>query len=165
MESYTPRPIVFRNNRFLIVIVLIGSAVSVFLAACMLLMALSMFFPWHGYTFDRANRALGWLLGTVSCLFMAQWLWRLGHLMAHYEARLDDKGVDFSLGTKRSPKELFFAWDDIAAVKRQKTGRVQNYIVVGSDESYVKFTSYNFFRPEKLAHVIAARARLAIQDM
>ena len=165
MEIYMPKPIVFRNSRLLIGIVLSGSVVAMLTAATMLMMALSALLHLHGYTLERIGGVLGWSIGAASSLFVASWLWRRGRRMSHYEARLDDNGVDFLLGTRRSPKELFFPWDKISAIRRERTGKVRNYHVEGSDETYVKFTSRTFFRSEKLVRIIAARARQKIRDI
>jgi len=76
---------------------------------------------------------------------------------------LDSRGIDFSLGTKEEPQELFLAWDRIAAIKHKRVGSAQQYSVVGTDGSQAIFTSYTFFRPKKVARMIAARTGQAIQ--
>jgi hypothetical protein len=94
--------------------------------------------------------------------FMCPRLWALGRAMAGYQVDLDGRGVKFSLGTKKKPAELFLAWDQIAAIKYRRTGNVQQCWVEGTDGSEATFSSYTFFRPKKVARMIAERAGLAI---
>jgi hypothetical protein len=39
--------------------------------------------------------------------------------MAGYRVMLDSRGVNFNLGTKKKPSDLFLAWDQIAAIKHK----------------------------------------------
>jgi hypothetical protein len=90
-------------------------------------------------------------------------LFSLGRAMAGYQVRLDNRGVEFSLGTKKKPAELFMEWGQIAAIKQMRVGNAQQFWVEGTDGSEARFSSYTFFRPKKVARLIAARTGLAIQ--
>jgi hypothetical protein len=73
--------------------------------------------------------------------------------------------VEFNLGTKKIPSNLFLPWDQIAAIKSQRVVNAQQYFVEGTDGSRAIFSSYTFFRPNKVASQIAARAGLTIQKI
>jgi len=72
--------------------------------------------------------------------------------------------VNFNLGTKKKPSDLFLAWDQIAAIRHKRVGNAQQYTVQGRDGSEARFSSYTFFRPRKVARLIAERTGLAIQE-
>ena len=72
--------------------------------------------------------------------------------------------MDFNLGTKNKPSNLSLTWDQIAAIKHKRVGNAQQYFVQGTDGSEARFSSYTFFRPEKVARLIAARTGLTIQE-
>jgi hypothetical protein len=91
-------------------------------------------------------------------------MWKLSRGMAVYKVMLDSRGVNFNLGTKKKPSDLFLAWDQIAAIKHKRVGNAQNYYVLGKDGSEAIFSSYTFFRPKKVARLIAERAGLTIQE-
>jgi hypothetical protein len=90
-------------------------------------------------------------------------LWNLGRAMAGYQVKLDSRGVDFNLGTKKKPANLFMEWGQIAAIKQRRAGNAQQFWVEGTDGSEARFSSYTFFRPKQVARLIAARTGLAIQ--
>ena len=68
-------------------------------------------------------------------------------------------------GTKKNPSDLFLAWDQIAAIKFKRIGNAQQYYVLGKDGSEARFSSYTFFRPKKIARLIADRTGLTIQKV
>ena len=45
-----------------------------------------------------------------------------------------------------------------------KSAKAQQYFVQGTDGSEARFSSYTFFRPKKVARLIAARTGLTIQE-
>lgn len=157
-------PVVVRNSRFLIGVTRFGSVSAVFMALSMALAAISVLFPLSGFTLARTWNVLGWSFSACATGWMCPWLWKLGMDMANYQVRLDSRGVEFCLGTKKNPQELFLAWDQIVAIKHQRSGNIQIYNIYGSDDSQLQFTSYTFFRPKKLARLIAARAGQSIQQ-
>ena len=157
------KPVAVRNSRFLIGVTLVGSVFAIFMALCMALIAFSALFPLSGLTLARTWNALGWSFSACATGWMCPWLWKQGLSMANCEVRLDDRGVEFCLGTKKSPQELFLAWERIAAIKYKRVGNNQVYRVIGTDSSEAQFTSYTFFRPKKLARLIADRTGQSIQ--
>jgi hypothetical protein len=72
--------------------------------------------------------------------------------------------VNFNLGTRKKPSDLFLAWDQITAIKHKRIVNVQQYIVQGKDGSEARFSSYTFFRPKHVLRLIAERTGLAIQE-
>jgi hypothetical protein len=68
-------------------------------------------------------------------------------------------------GTKKNPSDLFFAWDQIAAIKFKRIGNAQQVYVLGKDGSEARLSSYTFFRPKKIARLIADRTGLTIQKV
>jgi hypothetical protein len=158
------QPMVLRNSRVLIGVTLFGSIVAAIFVVCMLLMVFSQLFPLNNLTVARGWSALTWALSALAFGSMCPWLWKLGRAMGGYKVRLDSRGVDFNLGTKKQPSELFLAWDQIAAIKHKRIGNAQQYFVQGTDGSEARFSSYTFFRPKKIARLIAARTGQAIQE-
>jgi hypothetical protein len=155
---------VLHNSRILIGVTLFGSMVAAFFAVCMFFGMISQLVPLSALSVARGFGALQWAVGALSMGLMCPWLWKLGRTMAGYRVRLDTRGVDFNLGTKKQPSELFLAWEQIAAIKHKRIGNAQQYWVQGTDGSEATFSSYTFFRPKKVASLIAARAGLPIQE-
>jgi hypothetical protein len=83
--------------------------------------------------------------------------------MANYTVKMDDRGVDFNLGTKKKPVELFMAWDNVASVEQKRVGNAQQFTITGKDGSFARFSSYTFVRPKKIARMIAERVGQTIQ--
>jgi hypothetical protein len=71
--------------------------------------------------------------------------------------------VDFNLGTKKKPQELFMAWEHVVSVQQKRVGNAQEFTILGTDGSRATFSSYTFFRPRKVARMIAERAGLTVQ--
>ena len=162
MEFNRATPVVLRNSRILIGVTMFGSIVAVFFALCMVLMVFSVFGT-GGLSGSNALSAAQWGFGALAFGYMCPWLCRMARSMASYRVYFDGRGVNFSLGTKKKPSELFMAWDQISAIKRKRIGNAQTYWVEGTDGSEARFSSYTFFRPKKVARMIAERAGLAIQ--
>jgi len=80
-----------------------------------------------------------------------------------YEVRLDSRGAEFKLGTKREPSNLFLTWDRIAAITHQRVGNAQEYRVSERTGARQSSPSYTFLRPKKVALTIADRAGKSIQ--
>jgi hypothetical protein len=94
---------------------------------------------------------------------MCPWLWKWGLRMANYKVKLDELGVDFNLGTKKKPSELFMPWDRVASVQQKRVNNAQKFTILGTDGSSAIFSSYTFFRSKRVARMIAERAGLTIQ--
>jgi hypothetical protein len=83
--------------------------------------------------------------------------------MINFNVKLDERGADFNLGTKKKPRELFMAWEQVSSVQQKRVGNAQEFTILGSNGSRASFTSNTFFRPKKVARMIADRAGLTIQ--
>jgi len=163
IDAVRAKEMVVRNSRFPIAVTMIGGGVALPMAVCMVLVAISQVFPTGDFTAEKGWSAFRWVLSAAVTGSMCPWLWQLGRAMAFYQVVLDRRGVDFHMGARTAPKELFMEWDRIASIVRTRLGNVQVFVVTGTDGSEAKFTSYSFFRPKKLARLIAERAGLTIQ--
>ena len=155
---------VLRNSRILIGLTLFGSIVAATFSVLMFFGMVSQIIPLSAISVARGFGALQWALAALSMGLMCPWLWKLGRKMAGYRVKLDSQGADFNLGTKKQPSNLFLTWDQIAAIKHKRIGNAQQYWVLGTDGSEARFSSYTFFRPKKVARLIAARTGQAIQE-
>ena len=84
--------------------------------------------------------------------------------MAFYQIRLNNDGLRIRLGTQKNPQDEFFVWDQIATVKYWRVVNVQYGSVTGKARNAVEWSSYTFFRPKKVARLIAARAGQSLQE-
>jgi hypothetical protein len=155
-------PMVLHNSRFLIGVTMICSIVVAFFAVCMALMVFSVLST-SGSSGGNLYNAFWWGFGALAFGYGCPWLWKMSRAMAGYRVTLDSRGVNFNLGTKKKPSDLFLAWDQVAAIKHKRVGNAQQYYVQGKDGSEARFSSYTFFRPKKVARMIAERTGLAIQ--
>ncbi len=165
IELNRSKPRVLRNSRTLWWMTMSGSFLGAFLAVCSVPMVLSTVFPLSDLTADRGRGILTWIACASLMSSLCIHLWSVVKPMAGYKVYLDGRGVTFSLGTKTKPAELFMAWDQISAVKSKRAGMVQLYWVEDKDGSEVRFSSYIFFRPKKVARMIAKRAGMVIQKV
>lgn len=163
MEAERAKCVVMHNNRVLVGVVFLGSFFAAFAAVCFALIGLDALLPMDSFHWDRSINALTWGVAALSTLTTCPWLWRMGRSMAYNEARLDQHGVSFRFGTKKKHDELQLEWDQITSIRYSRSGNNQVYRVTGEDGSEAKFTSYTFFRPKKLAKLIAARTGRAIE--
>lgn len=163
IEAQRSQWVVVRNSRFLVGLVFIGSLAGVFMAICFALIALDALLPFSSFSFARLFNAVSWMFAALFSFTSCPWLWSMGRKIAHNEARLDSRGVDFQFGTQKAPQELFIAWDKVAGLQYCRSGNNRIYTVTGTDGSEATFSSYSFFRPRKLAKMIAARAGLSIK--
>ena len=115
--------------------------------------------------FLTALDAIMWAIGAFYTALLGVGMYRTGLQMTYYEARLDARGVDFRLGSRKEPYVQFFSWDQIAAVKHERMPTDQYYAVIGKDHRVAEFTMYTFFRAKKLARQIAARAGQSIEEI
>jgi len=161
-ESLRVRPLRVRNSRILVALTFLGSAAAFGLSAWMTLVACSFLLPLHALTFDRlaaaAMMALGAWLMAVSYIF----LWRQGWAMAYCSVFLDSFGVHFKLGGTRNSHPIFVPWNGIAAVHYKRVPKGPKFTVLSTDTSTVTFTSNCFYRPKKVAQLIAERAGLPL---
>jgi type VI protein secretion system component VasK len=165
MENDPAGSIVFRNSGFFVGVLIAGSVVTALLTACMLILAAASLFPLRGLTFNREQNVFWWFLGALTFATVCSRLWVQGRRMAYYQVKADTQGVEFQFGTRRSPALLRMEWSQIRAVQRIRNRRAQSYIIIGQDGSTAMFSSHKAFRTEKLARLIAARSRQAIEEI
>ena len=158
------RTVDLHNPRFLCWTAMSCGIVAVPLGICMMLEGVSLLFPMSAITFRAACRGPVDLGGFLMCM-MCTWTWQWGTRMLGLHVKLDARGVDFNLGTKKKPGELFMAWEQVAAVQQKRVGTAQEYNVLGKDGSRASFTSNTFFRSQRMARMIAERAGLTIQKV
>ncbi|MFZ0337394.1 MAG: hypothetical protein WAL45_05135 [Terracidiphilus sp.] len=165
IELNRAKPVVLHNSRFLCWVTISGSLFSAIMAVCMALMVFSILSTNGGLNAGNALSAAQWGFGALAFGYMCLWFWKLGRGMLNYRAEFDSRGVKFSLGTEKKPAELFLEWDQIAAIKCRRAFNVQQFWVQGSDGSEASFSSSTFFRPKKVARMIAERTGLSIQKI
>jgi hypothetical protein len=161
-ESIGMRQMLVRNSRILVGLTFLGSVASFCISLCLAVLACSSLFPLRAITFDRIAIAFLWSLCAWVMAMAHVFLWRQGRLMAYCSVLLDNYGVHFRLDGTRDSKEIFLPWNGIAAVRHKRIPKVQKVTVLGADTSTVTFTSYSFYRPRKVARLIAARAGLPL---
>jgi type VI protein secretion system component VasK len=162
----------FRNSRLLIAVVFLASIAGFVVLLCLAVLCLATFFPLHGYTLARVIWAV--------CYFAAAWfswnagtrLWRLAVGKAPNEATLDAEGVHLRVAPEKHAdarpnrtQEQFVAWDQIAAIRHRRADNNQLYSVVTKDNRALEFDAFTFFRSNKLARRISARAGLPIREL
>jgi hypothetical protein len=156
------QPTLLRNNRVLIFLTFLGSAAAFGISACMAIVALTYFFPFAALNLDRFAAGALWLLGAWLMAMSQVYLWRQGHLMASCLVLLGTRGAYFKLGDTPAAKEVFMPWSGIEAVHYKRIENTQKFTILGSDTTTVTFTSYSFYRPKRIARLIAERAGLPL---
>ena len=156
------RPMLVRNSRILIGLTFLGSVASFCISLCLAVLACSSLFPLRAITFDRIAIAFLWALSAWIMAMSQVFLWRQGSLMANCSVLLDNCGVHFRLDGTRNSKEIFLPWNGIAAVRHTRIPNARKVTILGADTSTVTFTSYSFYRPRKVARLIAVRAGLPL---
>ena len=164
IEINRAKPVVVRNSIFVVALTMSGGVFAAIISVCMVILIFSELVPIREFTLAKARNSTRWLIGAVSMGCACPWLWNLGRAMAGYRIRLDARGADFKLGTKEKPQDLFLSWDKIAAIRYKRIGIDRQYFVEGTDGSEVRFGSRTFFRPRKVACLIAARTGQTIEE-
>jgi hypothetical protein len=162
MQWVGEQPALLRNNRVLIFLTFLGSAAALGISVCMAIVALTNFFPLSSLSLDRSAAGALWLLGAWLMAMSQVFLWRQGHLMAHCSVLLDKNGAHFMLGDSADAKEVFMPWSGIEAVHYKRIENIQKFTILGSDTSTVTFTSNSFYRPKRVARLIAEHAGLPL---
>ena len=157
------RPVVLHNSRIVCWLTMGLGICSMFIGLCMELMVFSLLFPLTALSFLKVLAALQWGLGGLMMCLLCPWLWKWSSRMINFNVRLDERGVDFNLGTNKKPQELFMAWEHVVSVQQKRVGNAQEFTILGTDGSRATFSSYTFFRPRKVARMIAERAGLTVQ--
>ncbi len=157
------RSVVLHNSRFVCYLTMAMGIISVILGICMVLEGGSLMLPLSAMTFMAVLAAARWILGGVMMCAMCSWLWKWSTKLLNVKVKLDAKGVDFNLGTKKKPDEFFMAWEQVAAVQQKCAGKVWEYTILGKDGGRATYSTYTFFRATHVARMIAERAGLAVQ--
>jgi hypothetical protein len=159
------RTVVLHNSRFVCRLTMGMGVISVPLGICMVLEGGSLLYPVSAINFMAVLAAAQWILGGVMMCAMCPWAWKWGIRMLSVNVKLDAKGVDFNLGTKKKPDEFFMAWEQVTAVQQKRAGKVWQYIILGKNGDYATYSTYTFFRPTHVARKIAERAGLTVQKI
>jgi hypothetical protein len=161
-ESLRVRPFTVRNSRIMIALTFLGCALAFAVSVGMTLQAGSFLFPLRSTNLDRLAAASMMALGAWLMAMSYIFLWRQGWVMAYCSVRLDDIGAHFRLGGTKYCPEISLPWNAIAAVHHKRIPDGQKFTVLGTDTSTVTFTSNCFYRPKKVALLIADRAGLPL---
>jgi len=159
------RPVVLHNSRIICWLTMGMGICSMFIGLCMMLMIFSVLSPISAISFMRVLAAAQWGLGGFMMCVMCPALWKWGTRMLSFNVKLDGRGVDFNLGTKKKPGELFIPWEHVASVQQKPVGNVQEFTILGTDGSRATYSSYTFFRAKRVARMIAERAGLTVQKV
>jgi hypothetical protein len=154
---------VLRNSRLGVALYLLISAGSLFMAGCMALMVVYLLFLSGRLSFMLGMAAAQWGFGAFCFVLMAGYMWKLGRHMARYRVTLDERGVDFKLGTRKKPEEVFMPWDNLILIEQRRVGNSWQFLVKGRDGSSAQFSSYSFFRAKKIVRLISERAGIAVR--
>ncbi len=165
IAAHRARTVDLHNPRFLCWTAMVCGILAAPLGICMMLEGGSLLFPVSAITVRTAVAAGQWILGGFLMCMTCPWAWQWGTRILGLHVKLDARGVDFKLGTKKRPSDLFLAWEQVAAVQQKRVGTAQEYTVLGKDGSRASFTSNTFYRSQRIARMIAERAGLTIQTV
>jgi len=163
LAEHSARTIVLRNSRLVCWMTMGCGIVAVPMGICMVLEGGSLLFPLHAITFIAVVAALQWILGGFLMSMMLPWAWKWGARMLHANVKLEARGVDLNLGSKKKPIQMFMAWDQVASVQQKRLGKIWEFTIAAKDGSWVSYTTNSFFRSKHVARAIAERAGLTIQ--
>lgn len=156
------RTTLLRNNRVLVFLTFLGSIAALCISVCMAIVTLMYFIPFGALNLDRASAGALWGAGAWLMAMSQVFLWRQGHLMAHSSVLLDAGGAHFKLGNSAAAEVVSMPWSEIEAVHYKRIENVQKFTVLSSDTSIVTFTSNSFYRPKRVARLVAERAGLPL---
>ena len=156
------QPTLLRNNRVLIFLTFLGSLAALGISLCMVVVALMSFLPFGALNLDRFAAGTLWGLGAWLMAMSQVYLWRQGNLMTRCSILLDTDGACFRIANANNGKEVFMPWNGIEAVRYKRIENLQKFTILGTDTSTVTFTSYSFYRPRRVARLIAERAGLPL---
>ena len=154
---------VLRNSRLVCWMTMGCGIVAVPLGICMMLEGGSLLFPVNAITFIAVVAAGQWILGGFLMCMMLPWAWKWGTRTLHANVKLDARGVDLTLGSKKKPIQMFMAWDQVASVQQKRSGKIWEFTIAAKDGSWVSYTTNSFFRSKRVARTIAERAGLTVQ--
>jgi hypothetical protein len=163
MTEHRARTVVLHNSRLVCWMTMGCGIVAVPMGICMVLEGGSLLFPLNTISFIAVVAAAQWILGGFLMCFMLPWAWKWGMRMLSVNVKMDARGVDLNLGTKKKPVEMFVAWDQLASVRQKRLGKIWEFTIVAKDGSWASYTTNSFFRSKHVARTIAERAGLTIQ--
>jgi hypothetical protein len=163
LAGHSAKTVVLRNSRLVCWMTMGCGIIAVPMGICMVLEGGSLLFPLNAITFLAVLAAAQWILGGFLMSMMLPWAWKWGTRMLSVNVKLDARGVDLNLGTKKKPVEMFVAWDQVASVQQKRLGKIWEFTIVAKDGSWASYTTNSFFRSKRVARTIAERAGLTIQ--
>jgi hypothetical protein len=163
IEALRARVVTVHNSRIYIATLFLISLASAFIGICAVLMAGSLIFPINALTWGRGLGAAQWGFSGILFAYMCPFLWKMAQKMVYPRATFNSSGVQFKMGTRKAPIELFMPWDRVCTINQQRVGNAQQFTVKATDGSYVQYSSFTFLRSKKVARLIAERTGLAIQ--
>ena len=165
-DAIETKPIIFRNSRFFIAWLLLFGVAGIAIALGMTVLGLQeIVAPRDHLLLLKAMNEIPWGRGTFYAAWLGVGMWRAGLQMRHYEARLDERGVGFRLGSRKEPCLQFSRGTRLLPSSTRCMPTDQYYAVIGKDRRVADFTIYTFFRAKKLVRQIAAHAGQPIQEI
>jgi hypothetical protein len=161
--GHPAKTVVLHNSRLVCLMTMGMGIVAVPLGICMVLEGGSLLFPLNAITFIAVLAAAQWILGGFMMCMMLPFAWKWGTRMLSAHVKLDARGVDLHLGTKKKPVEMFVTWDQLASVEQKRLGKIWEFTITAKDGSWASYTTNSFFRSKHVARTIAERAGLTIQ--
>ena len=161
-EATNDRPILLHNSSILTGLSFVGSVAAFCISLCMAFLACSSLFPLSSINLDTIATAGLWAIGSWIMAVAYVYLWRQGRVMSNCSVRLDGRGAHFRLDGTRDSGRVFFRWEEIAEVRHLRIPEAETFTILGSEAKTVTFTSCCFYRPRKVARMIAERAGLRI---
>lgn len=159
------RTVIFHNNGFVAAISLTFGVLALVIGPGAFFLTLNPLMRMHNFSIWPLYAALNWAF-VMYCMFALGWsLLKLGWRMANFRAKLAADGVEFRLGPRKTPQLQYFPWDQIAQINQKCAPGSRYYSVVGKNHDSVEFTTYTFFRPQKLAQQISQRSHIAIANL
>ncbi len=157
------KPVVLRNSRVVIALLLLASCVGIVSGAGFGLLALGCLLS--AFTWGGLYNAGWWVFGAIGSAIMGAQLWSLRLSMARNRIRLTSEGVYFHLNAKKQEPEVFFAWGEVTRIAYRRSANVHYCSVVAKGGREVDFSSFTFVRPKHVARIIAAYAGQSLEEV
>jgi hypothetical protein len=157
--------VVIHNNPLAVISLYAFALFTVFLAVCMVFEVIDLVFIQHGHPFMRWLTAVQWAGAAFGFAYMAFACWGIAGKLRFARAQFDDAGLHLRLGTRKKPRESFFAWDQISEIDTQQVGTNGAITVRAKSGEYAWYTPYDIFRYMKTAKMISARSGVPITQL
>jgi hypothetical protein len=155
--------VVVRNSRILAATYFAGSVVNLAFSVMFLVLAASALI-FQKVSSEHLFVTGAWLFAALVTGLPGLRLWKRGRSLLHSEARLDSRGIKFHLGFGKHVQDISFAWDEIVSITRGGSWNARVITVSAIGGRNARFSSSMFFRPGRLAGLIASRTGLPIQS-